>query len=341
MNWNISAWSIRQPVPSLVLFMVLIDARLRQLRAAAGHALSQHRHPDRAGARHQSGAAPSELETQVTKKIEDAIAGVNGVKHITSTVTDGSSHHDHRVPAGGQPGPRAQRRQGRDRRASAPSCRAPSTSRSSSASRSRACRSSPTRPARPGMTPEQLSWFVDDIVVRALQGVKGVVAGRAHRRRRPRDPRRARSRPAARLRHHRRRRQPAAARDQRRPRRRPRRDRRPRAGDPHARRQADGGGPRRAPLIALPGGRKVRLDELGTVTDATAEPRTFAALDGKPVVAFAISRAKGASDVVGGRRRRPRRSPSCRSHIPNVSSSTRSTPRSTTRSAPTTRPWRR
>ena len=24
MNWNISAWSIRQPVPSLVLFMVLI-----------------------------------------------------------------------------------------------------------------------------------------------------------------------------------------------------------------------------------------------------------------------------------------------------------------------------
>ena len=40
---------------------------------------------------YQSGAAPSELETQVTKKIEDAIAGVNGVKHMTSTVTEGSS----------------------------------------------------------------------------------------------------------------------------------------------------------------------------------------------------------------------------------------------------------
>src|SRR6185295_2482039 len=26
----------------------------------------------------------------------------------------------------------------------------------------------------PGMTPEELSWFVDDVVVRALQGVKGV-----------------------------------------------------------------------------------------------------------------------------------------------------------------------
>ena len=47
------------------------------------------------------------------------------------------------------------------------------------------------------MTPEELSWFVDDVVMRALQGVKGVVADRALRRRRARDPRRARPRPAA------------------------------------------------------------------------------------------------------------------------------------------------
>ena len=40
---------------------------------------------------YQSGAAPSELEMQVTKKIEDAVAGVNGVKHLTSTITEGSS----------------------------------------------------------------------------------------------------------------------------------------------------------------------------------------------------------------------------------------------------------
>jgi multidrug efflux pump subunit AcrB len=50
-------------------------------------------------------------------------------------------------------------------------------------------------------------------------------------------------------------------------------------------------------MIALPKGRKVRLDQLGTVTDSIAEQRTFAALDGRPVVAFAISRAKGASDT--------------------------------------------
>ena len=50
-------------------------------------------------------------------------------------------------------------------------------------------------------------------------------------------------------------------------------------------------------MIALPKGRKVRLDQLGTVSDGIAEQRTFATLDGKPIVAFAISRAKGASDT--------------------------------------------
>ena len=39
----------------------------------------------------QSGAAPAELETQVTKLVEDAVANITGVKHIMSTVTDGQS----------------------------------------------------------------------------------------------------------------------------------------------------------------------------------------------------------------------------------------------------------
>ena len=99
---------------------------------AAGHALPQHRRADRAGTRRTSRARrrPSS-RAQVTKKVEDAVAGVTGVKHIISTVTDGSSVDDHRVPPRDQPGPRPQRRQGRDRQASAPTCRAPSTSRSS------------------------------------------------------------------------------------------------------------------------------------------------------------------------------------------------------------------
>src|SRR5207247_1733827 len=37
------------------------------------------------------GAGPAEVETQVTKKIEDAVASVNGVKNITSSSQEGQS----------------------------------------------------------------------------------------------------------------------------------------------------------------------------------------------------------------------------------------------------------
>ena len=51
-------------------------------------------------------------------------------------------------------------------------------------------------------------------------------------------------------------------------------------------------------MIPLFGGGEMRLDDLGTVTDTIADRRTFARANGEPVVAFAIKRAKGASDVV-------------------------------------------
>ena len=91
MNWNISAWSIRQPVPSLVLFMVLIALGYVSFGQLPVTRFPNIDVPIVQVRVYQSGAAPSELEVQVTKKIEDAIAGVNGVKHQTSAVTEGSS----------------------------------------------------------------------------------------------------------------------------------------------------------------------------------------------------------------------------------------------------------
>ena len=52
-----------------------------------------------------------------------------------------------------------------------------------------------------------------------------------------------------------------------------------------------------ATSIVVPGNRKVRLDELATLSDTAEEPRTFARFNGEPVVSFAISRAMGASDA--------------------------------------------
>jgi hydrophobic/amphiphilic exporter-1 (mainly G- bacteria), HAE1 family len=49
--------------------------------------------------------------------------------------------------------------------------------------------------------------------------------------------------------------------------------------------------------IVIPGGRDVRLKDLGRVVDSNSEPRTFARLNGDPVVTFAIFRVKGASDM--------------------------------------------
>src|SRR3990170_4011630 len=91
MNWNVSAWSIRRPVPSLALFLVLVVLGVMSFGSLPVTRFPNIDVPVIQVRITQSGAAPSELETQVTKKVEDAVAGVNGVKHIASNLTEGSS----------------------------------------------------------------------------------------------------------------------------------------------------------------------------------------------------------------------------------------------------------
>ena len=50
-------------------------------------------------------------------------------------------------------------------------------------------------------------------------------------------------------------------------------------------------------MIGLPSGGEVRLSDLGVVTDTIAERTTFARLNGEPIVAVDIKRSKGASEV--------------------------------------------
>src|SRR5262249_43516224 len=52
--------------------------------------------------------------------------------------------------------------------------------------------------------------------------------------------------------------------------------------------------------LALTDGRRIRLDQVATVSDTTAEPRAAALLDGKPVVGFEVSRSRGESEVSVG-----------------------------------------
>jgi multidrug efflux pump subunit AcrB len=295
MNFNFSAWAIRNPVPPILLFIVLVLVGVQSFRSLPITQFPNIDVPVILVSVTQSGAAPAELESQVTKPIEDAVAGITGVKHITSTMSDGSSNTaiEFRLEVktdkaledvkdavarvrGSLPGgidePLVQRI---DVEGQAIQTYAVSA---------------------PGKTLEELSWYVDDVVKRQLQGLLGV--GRVDRYggvdreiRVNLDPAKLQSLGVT----------AASVNGQ----------LNATNGDFGAGRSEVGGreqairtlgGARslvtlKETKIALPGGRQVRLGEIASVTDSTAEPRTFARYNGDPVVTFSIFRAKGASST--------------------------------------------
>ena len=91
MALNVSAWSIRQPLPSIVLSIVLLILGWMSFKALPITRLPNADIPVVSVVVAQFGAAPAELEVQVTKLIEDGVSGVEGARHISSTITDGLS----------------------------------------------------------------------------------------------------------------------------------------------------------------------------------------------------------------------------------------------------------
>jgi HAE1 family hydrophobic/amphiphilic exporter-1 len=88
---RISAWAIRNPIPVAIMFIALAIAGL----AAYGRLPIKHypniQFPAVNVTVTQSGAAPAEMENQITRPVENALAGVEYVKHISSAVSLGSS----------------------------------------------------------------------------------------------------------------------------------------------------------------------------------------------------------------------------------------------------------
>jgi hydrophobic/amphiphilic exporter-1 (mainly G- bacteria), HAE1 family len=91
-NGNISALAIRHPVPPVVLFIILVFAGIVSYLSLDITGNPDIDFPVVTVGVSRPGAAPSELETQVTRKVEDAVAGITGIDHINSTVVDGSSN---------------------------------------------------------------------------------------------------------------------------------------------------------------------------------------------------------------------------------------------------------
>jgi hydrophobic/amphiphilic exporter-1 (mainly G- bacteria), HAE1 family len=91
MNFNLSTWSIKNPVSTIVLFLVLTILGIISFTRLGIDENPNIDVPLVSVTVTQLGAAPSELETQVTRKVEDSIAGIGNIKHISSTVNDGAS----------------------------------------------------------------------------------------------------------------------------------------------------------------------------------------------------------------------------------------------------------
>jgi multidrug efflux pump subunit AcrB len=296
MALNISAWSIRHPLPSVVFSIVLLVLGWVSFTKLAVTRLPSADIPVISVAVSQFGAAPAELESQVTKTIEDGVSGVEGVRHISSSITDGLSVTTIQFAL------------------------ETNTDRALNDVKDAVTRVRANLPQNvnepliqrvdviglpivtyaaisPGKTPEQLSYFVDDVVKRALQGVRNVaqverIGGVEREILVSLDPDRlqAAGLTAVDVSHRLRGtnvdlaggRAEIGKNDQ---------AIRTLAGAKTLNELA-------GTMISLPTGGEVRLDDLGTVTDTIADRRTFARFNGEPVVALGIKRSKGASDVV-------------------------------------------
>ncbi len=89
---NISAWSIRNPVIPLVLFLGLLLAGIVSFRFF----MDVTQNPDLEFPAvivniSQPGASPTEIENQITQRIESAVRSINGVESIQSTAREGNS----------------------------------------------------------------------------------------------------------------------------------------------------------------------------------------------------------------------------------------------------------
>ena len=88
---NVSAWCIRNPIPSVLLFIMLSLGGLMGFKAMKVQQFPDIDLPTVTVSASLPGAAPAQLETEVARKIENSIASVQGLKHIYTKLQDGSA----------------------------------------------------------------------------------------------------------------------------------------------------------------------------------------------------------------------------------------------------------
>jgi multidrug efflux pump subunit AcrB len=295
MSINVSSWSIRNPTPSILLFIMLTIVGLMGFRAMKIQNFPDIDLPTVNVTASLPGASPAQLETEVARKIENSIATVQDVKHIYTTLTDGTATIvvEFRLEKPVQEAVDDVRDAVSRVRSDLPAdLRDPVIKKVDLAG-------TPILTytvASPRMDDEALSWFVDNQVTKAMLAVRGVgavtrVGGAAREVRVELDPARllALNVTAADISRQLREVQQEAS-----------------GG------RTDLGGAEQsvrtiatvqsaeelaALEVTLTDGRRVRLDQVARVTDTVAERRQAALLNGKPVVGFEIVRSRGAGEI--------------------------------------------
>lgn len=86
-----STWSVKNPVPVYMLFILLMVSGLFAFDGLKVTDYPDLEYPQVNISITVPGETPEQLEAQITRKVENSVANVNGIKHIRSTITDGSS----------------------------------------------------------------------------------------------------------------------------------------------------------------------------------------------------------------------------------------------------------
>jgi hydrophobe/amphiphile efflux-1 (HAE1) family protein len=295
MNINFSAWSIHRPLPSILTFALLSIAGLFAFKHLPISDFADVEIPVVTISVSYPGATPSQIESEITRKIENAVNNITKVDNVRSTISEGSSftqiefelEKDIYIAVD-------------DVRDALTRIRADLPEEINEPIVARVEMASQTLQVfaitSAAMSPAELSWFVDDTVSRDLMSVSGVGAvtrvGGVDREIRvdllpnkllalgvtaaeisTQLRRTYADRPGGRSTF---------------------------AGGEQAIRTistvADAAALRALPIV-LNDGRRVRLDEVANVEDRYAEPRQIALLNGEPIVSFQISRSTG-SDAV-------------------------------------------
>ena len=292
---NVSAWSIRNPIPGVLLFIMLTLVGLMAFKAMKIQNFPDIDLPTITVTATLPGASPAQLETEVARKLENSIATLQGLKHIYTTVQDGSAivTAEFRLEKPTQEAVDDVRAAVARVRSDLPGdlsdpvvtkmelSGAPILTYTVASSR---------------MDDEALSWFVDNTVTKTMLSVRGVgavsrVGGVTREVRVELDPARlqALNATAADISRQLRQVQQEAS-----------------GG------RTDVGGAEQSVRtiatvksaeelarleITLTDGRRIRLDQVAVVSDTVAEKRSAALLNGKPVVGFEITRTRGAGET--------------------------------------------